>query len=131
MSCYCLQLFSPSIYWYRYVDDYRLCCEFAASSPNFLLPQCQTTEIQPPLNLCGSLMRNALLRVSIWGLGLGALIGNAVVILWRTKPKKKAEGHTMNVHTEKPSHSVLVLNLAISDYSADHKHQSLSLLLSS
>ncbi|XP_071795943.1 uncharacterized protein [Asterias amurensis] len=93
-----------------YVDDYRLCCEFV-SLPSFQASQCHTTELQPPLNICGSLMQNNLLRVSMWVLGLSALIGNAVVIIQRS----------MDTDMSKPSsrkicHSVMVLSLAISDF---------------
>ncbi|XP_038052721.1 uncharacterized protein LOC119725387 [Patiria miniata] len=89
-----------------YVDDYRLCCEFV-SSIGFDVSNCITTELQPPLNLCGSLMRNTLLRVAMWVLGLSALIGNAVVIVWRCCQGKEKGG--------KKTHSFLVLNLAVSD----------------
>ncbi|XP_022097859.1 uncharacterized protein LOC110983163 [Acanthaster planci] len=89
-----------------FVDDYRLCCEFV-SSVDFDVANCFTTELQPPLNLCGSLMRNNLLRVAMWILGLSALIGNAVVIVWRCYQGKEIGG--------KKTHSFFVLNLAVSD----------------
>ncbi|XP_038052726.1 uncharacterized protein LOC119725394 [Patiria miniata] len=90
-----------------YVDDYRLCCEFVELLPHFPVTNCKTTEAQPPLNLCGTLMRNQLLRVSMWVLGLSALIGNAVVIIWRCLQDKEKGGKWI--------HSSFVLNLAISD----------------
>ncbi|XP_071795642.1 G-protein coupled receptor GRL101-like [Asterias amurensis] len=97
-------LFDP-----RYVDDYRLCCKFDEEVPSkeFDYSKCTTTELQPPLNICGSLMRNDPLRASLWILGLSALIGNLVVIIWRCRRGKELG--------ENETHSFLVLNLAISD----------------
>ncbi|XP_022097847.1 uncharacterized protein LOC110983154 [Acanthaster planci] len=91
-----------------YVDNYRLCCDFVASVNGFELENCKTTEAMPPLNLCGNLMQNKLLRVAMWVLGLSALIGNAVVIVWRCCQGKTNGG--------KKRYSFLVLNLAISDF---------------
>ncbi|XP_033639087.1 uncharacterized protein LOC117299647 [Asterias rubens] len=92
-----------------YVDDYRLCCRFDEEVPSkeFDYSKCTTTELQPPLNICGSLMRNDPLRASLWILGLSALIGNLVVIIWRCRRGKELG--------ENETHSFLVLNLAISD----------------
>ncbi|XP_022097839.1 uncharacterized protein LOC110983148 isoform X2 [Acanthaster planci] len=90
-----------------YVDDHRLCCGFIEFLTHFHVNNCKTTEVQPPLNLCGSLMRNNLLRVAMWTLGLSALIGNALVIIWRCCQGKE--------NGEKKTHSLFVLNLAISD----------------
>ena len=52
-------------------------------------------------------MRNNLLRVSMWCLGVSALIGNVVVILWRLCGKEEGG---------KKTHSFFVVNLAISDF---------------
>ncbi|XP_071795645.1 uncharacterized protein [Asterias amurensis] len=92
-----------------YVDDYRLCCKFDEEVPSkeFDYSKCTTTELQPPLNICGSLMRNDPLRASLWILGLSALIGNLMVIIWRCRRGKELG--------ENETHSFLVLNLAISD----------------
>ncbi|XP_071795646.1 G-protein coupled receptor GRL101-like [Asterias amurensis] len=92
-----------------YVDDYRLCCRFDEEVPSkeFDYSKCTTTELQPPLNICGSLMRNDPLRASLWILGLSALIGNLIVIIWRCRRGKELG--------ENETHSFLVLNLAISD----------------
>ncbi|XP_038052722.1 uncharacterized protein LOC119725388 [Patiria miniata] len=90
-----------------YVDDYQLCCEFVAAIEGFELDNCQTTEAMPPLNLCGSLMPNEPLRVFLWVLAFSALIGNAVVIVWRCYQGKEKGG--------KKTHTFFVLNLAISD----------------
>ena len=94
------------------MDDYRLCCEFV-SLPNFMISQCETTELQPPLNLCGSLMRNTFLRISIWVLGLSALIRNAVVIVQRATECHGTRNRNRNTNI---SHSIIVLNLSVSDF---------------
>ena len=52
-------------------------------------------------------MRNNLLRVSMWFLGISALVGNAVVVIWRLSGKDRGGRKT---------HSFFVLNLAVSDF---------------
>ncbi|XP_038047558.1 uncharacterized protein LOC119721550 [Patiria miniata] len=91
-----------------YVDDYRLCCDFVELEHFSVETDCRTTELQPPLNLCGSLLQNHVLRVALWVLGLSALLGNVVVIIWRIKGAGGRGG--------KKTHSFMVLNLAISDF---------------
>ncbi|XP_038047561.1 uncharacterized protein LOC119721553 [Patiria miniata] len=91
-----------------YVDDYRLCCDLAELEHFSVEEDCRTTELQPPLNLCGSLLQNHVLRVALWVLGLSALFGNVVVIIWRIKGAGGRGG--------KKTHSFMVLNLAISDF---------------
>ena len=56
-------------------------------------------------------MQNDLLRVSMWVLGLSALIGNAVVIITRSVDTDKSKPSIRKI-----SHSIMVLNLAISDF---------------
>ena len=98
------------IYFQRYVDDHRLCCEFKGLE-SFDTDQCYTTQQQSPLFNCGSLMQNTFLRVSMWILGLSALIGNIAVVAWRCRI-----GMTQSLgHGTKYVHNFLVLNLAISD----------------
>ena len=86
----------------RYVDDHRVCCYFED------LQECISLEPQSPLFNCGSLMQNSFLRVSIWVLGLSALIGNALVIISRCLTKDTTEKSVIQ--------SWLILNLAISDF---------------
>lgn len=95
-----LYSFSPLLS--RYVDDHRLCCHFQN------LESCTTLEPQPPLFNCGSLMQNTTLRVSMWILGLSALIGNLFAVIWRLKENPRS--HTRAVQ------SFLVGNLAMSDF---------------
>ncbi|XP_072046373.1 uncharacterized protein [Amphiura filiformis] len=84
-----------------YVDDHHLCCHFDT------LDDCITLEPQPPLFMCGSLMQNSVLRISMWILGISALIGNAYVIVLRIREKTK------NLIAAKQS--VLIGSLAVSD----------------
>ncbi|XP_038053550.1 G-protein coupled receptor GRL101-like [Patiria miniata] len=90
------------------VDDYRLCCNLLRDIPGFQISNCHTTQSQPPLNLCGSLMQNYGLRVCIWVLGISALFGNFGVIVWRLWHR---DGNEV-----KKTHSLLVVNLAVSDF---------------
>ncbi|XP_038053554.1 G-protein coupled receptor GRL101-like, partial [Patiria miniata] len=90
------------------VDDYRLCCNFLGDIPGYKIANCETTQSQPPLNLCGSLMQNYGLRICMWVLGMSALLGNFGIIVWRFW---HAEGSdVMRVH------SFMVHNLAVSDF---------------
>ncbi|XP_072044917.1 uncharacterized protein [Amphiura filiformis] len=84
-----------------YVDDHHLCCYFDN------LDECTTLESQPPLFMCGSLMQNYILRVSMWVLGISALIGNICVVILRIRD------NPTSVITAKQR--FLVANLAISD----------------
>ena len=92
---------------YRYVDDYRLCCDFVGLEHFSVEEGCLTTEPQPPLNLCGSLLQTDLLRAAMWVLGLSALLGNVVAVIWRLK----GTGDRC-----KKTHSFMVMNLAVSDF---------------
>ena len=61
---------------------------------------------------CEDLMRNEVLRVFMWILGLSALLGNGFVVLWRLIPRqqqgiRKTESGVVQ--------SILVLNLALAD----------------
>ena len=61
---------------------------------------------------CEDLMRNEVLRVFMWILGLSALLGNGFVVLWRLIPRqqkgiRKTESGIVQ--------SILVLNLALAD----------------
>ncbi|XP_072045176.1 uncharacterized protein [Amphiura filiformis] len=56
---------------------------------------------------CADLMRNRVLRVCIWILGLSALVGNIFVILWRTKIGEESARSKVQEY--------LILNLAVAD----------------
>ncbi|XP_072017216.1 G-protein coupled receptor GRL101-like [Amphiura filiformis] len=84
-----------------YVDDRFLCCHFDN------LEECVILEQQPPLFMCGSLMQNNFLRVSMWVLGISAVIGNVVVVAVRVREKTTSP--------TRAKQSFLICNLAISD----------------
>ena len=56
---------------------------------------------------CEDLMRNYVLRTFIWLLGISALIGNFIVLLWRLKNGTNERSRVQ---------SFLILNLAVSDF---------------
>ncbi|XP_072016503.1 G-protein coupled receptor GRL101-like [Amphiura filiformis] len=58
--------------------------------------------------MCGSLMQNSVLRVSMWVLGISALIGNVFVVAVRVKEKT-----TSAIQAKQ---SFLIGNLAVSDF---------------
>lgn len=66
-----------------------------------------TLEPQPPLFMCGSLMQNHVLRISMWILGISALVGNCMVMILRVNEKTKSPIQAKQ--------SFLVTNLAASD----------------
>ncbi|XP_072017018.1 uncharacterized protein [Amphiura filiformis] len=84
-----------------YVDDRFLCCHFES------LKECVVLEQQPPLFKCGSLMQKTVLRISMWVLGISALIGNVFVVAVRVREKKTSPTHAKQ--------SFLICNLAVSD----------------
>ncbi|XP_022109477.1 uncharacterized protein LOC110989414 [Acanthaster planci] len=94
-----------------YLDDYHICCEFNKLE-SFDPANCFTTEQQSPLFNCGSLMQNTFLRVSMWFLGLSALVGNLGVVVWRCSTSVK----TNIGQGTKYVHNFLILNLAVSDF---------------
>ncbi|XP_071955895.1 G-protein coupled receptor GRL101-like [Antedon mediterranea] len=77
-------------------DDFLFCCLIGEIS------RCEPEEDE--FSSCDDLMRNHVLRVFMWLLGIGALVGNVFVIAWRChqKERNKVQGS-------------LILNLAISD----------------
>ncbi len=83
------------------MDDHHLCCYFKH------LDDCVILESQPPLFKCGSLMQNFVLRVSMWVLGISALIGNIFVIILRILEKPRTDIGAKQ--------RFLVANLAVSD----------------
>ncbi|BFZ11083.1 hypothetical protein BsWGS_14121 [Bradybaena similaris] len=78
-------------------DSYRFCC--LAQSKVYCLPE------PDEFSSCEDLMSNYVLRVSIWVLGIVALCGNFVVIVWRLRDFRGGRVH-----------SCLITNLAIGDF---------------
>ena len=79
-----------------HTDDFKFCC-FAKH-----VPVC--TPGGDAFSSCEDLMANGILQVAIWILGMSALIGNLVVIIWRL------------VNQGKKADSILIVNLGISDF---------------
>ncbi|XP_071798566.1 uncharacterized protein [Asterias amurensis] len=86
-----------------YVDDHRICCFFKDKNVD-----CKTLEPEPPLFMCSTLMPNLVLKISMWILGISALVGNIFVMIWRCH--EETEGRD-----SRKVHSLLVFNLAASD----------------
>lgn len=65
------------VFFYRVTDSYRFCC---------LTPDTVDCLPKPDeFSSCEDLMSNYVLRVSIWVLGIIALCGNFLVIVWRVR----------------------------------------------
>ncbi len=90
--------------FYRYVDHHEFCCYFDSSV------KCTSLEPHSPLFNCGSLMENTLLRVSMWILGLSAVIGNFFVIVVRGRERTSSMSSTQN------KQRLYIMHLAISDF---------------
>ena len=93
------------IHAYRYIDDHHLCCHFEN------LEECISLEPQPSLFKCGSLMQISVLRVSLWVLGISALIGNLVVVVIRIN-----EGVRKSGSPTRGKQKLLIGNLAVADF---------------
>nr|XP_054771094.1 relaxin receptor 2-like [Lytechinus pictus] len=81
-------------------DDHRLCCLFdeadlcTIASSNFL-------------DSCTRLMPNTVLRIALWVIGWGALIGNTMVLVLRCRMERSASSKTQGL---------FITNLAIADF---------------
>lgn len=85
-------------YYYRSADRFEFCCIAKLAGENCSAPK-------DLFSSCEDLMANPTLKISIWILGCIALLGNTFVLIWRLKSK-----------SESKVHSLLLLNLAISDF---------------
>ncbi|XP_072037196.1 G-protein coupled receptor GRL101-like [Amphiura filiformis] len=85
-----------------FCDYHALCCFFNE------LEQCTTLEPVPPLFNCGSLMQNNILRISMWILGVSALIGNLFVLFFRVKEESPSTAHYKQ--------RLFITSLAFSDF---------------
>ncbi len=85
------------IYFFaRQSDKYLFCCMVDD------LKECTPEPDQ--FSSCEDLMRNEVLRIFIWILGLSAFLGNVFVVVWRSRNKQRFRVQ-----------SFLILNLAVSD----------------
>ena len=86
-------------YWnfLRSTNSWRWCC---------LAPQASSCSPKDEFSSCEDLMSNMVLRVCIWVLGFVALIGNILVIVWRTVNRseckvRKGERHNVTLETNR------------------------------
>ncbi|XP_072041449.1 G-protein coupled receptor GRL101-like [Amphiura filiformis] len=86
-------------------DKYVFCC---LVNDMETISQCLPEPDQ--FSSCQDLMRNQILRVFMWILGLSAFLGNCFVILWRILPVRRDSKDRRNSVQD-----ILVLNLAIAD----------------
>ena len=61
------------------MDHFTLCCHAEKSLPNVIC----TSLASNGVSSCDDLLKNKVLTYFIWVLGVMALVGNIVVILWR------------------------------------------------
>ena len=89
---------------FRHSSQYLFCCLTRdINTVEECLPQ------SDQFSSCEDLMRNQVLRICMWVLGLSALLGNGVVIFWRLTPSQRTK------HRKNRVQSILILNLAIAD----------------
>ncbi|XP_041483319.1 relaxin receptor 2-like [Lytechinus variegatus] len=81
-------------------DDHRLCCLFDETD----LCSIATSNF---LDSCTRLMPNTVLRIALWVIGWGALIGNTIVLVLRCRMEKSASAKTQGL---------FITNLAIADF---------------
>ena len=90
-----------SCFLFRKVDHFTLCC-YAEKA----LPRISCTSLQDNgISSCDELLKNTVLKYSIWVLGVLAFAGNFGVVLWRVIAKDK---NRVN--------SFLLTHLAVSDF---------------
>ena len=68
-----------NIYTFRKVDDFTHCCAAKAAKDDVI---CDIRH-QDGLSNCDELLKYTFLKYFLWILGILALVGNLVVILWR------------------------------------------------
>ena len=88
-------------FFFRKVDHFTLCCYAEKALPSV---SC-TFQEDIGISSCDELLKNTVLKYSIWVLGVLAFAGNVGVVLWRIIRKDK---NRVN--------SFLLTNLAISDF---------------
>ena len=96
-----MTLFFFNIPLYSKVDHFTLCCYAKQSRPHVLC----LSQDQDGFSSCDELLKNRVLKIAIWVLGVMAFAGNLVVILWRMVAK---DSNRVN--------SFLLTNLAVADF---------------
>lgn len=86
---------------YLYADSYKVCCIKPESvlDTNCFAP----TDI---IYTCANLIGNDVLRICLWLIGVSAVVGNTLVIIYRV---------VLDTDNLKKSHSIFVINLGVSD----------------
>ena len=82
----------------RRTDEFRFCClsrSSAAAAGAVCHPQ------PDEFSSCTDLMANSTLRVAVWLLALLSLLGNAMVLVWRTCCKR--DGKVLRPHAQVPA----------------------------
>ena len=90
-----------SLCFHRKVDHFTICCYAKQNNPSVTC----ISKAHDGFSSCDELLKNTVLKYSIWILGIMALAGNFVVIIWRSVAKD----------TNKVN-SFLLTNLAVSDF---------------
>ncbi|KAJ8027080.1 hypothetical protein HOLleu_32116 [Holothuria leucospilota] len=88
-----------------YSDKFHFCC--LKSSP----PRDECYPKAGPFSGCENLMQNSFLRMSLWLLGIAAVVGNGYVIIFRIYRQDIFPRRGRN-----PAQPILVVNLAIADF---------------
>src|SRR6266487_3775259 len=92
-----IYIFRP-LFLIRVTDEFRFCCLARH------VEQCSPAPEKLEFSSCEDLMSNTVLRICIWVLGVVALVGNIIVILWRSKER-----------VANRIYSFLITNLAMGD----------------
>ena len=90
-----------SLCFHRKVDHFTICCYAKQHNPSVTC----ISKVNDGFSSCDELLKNTVLKYSIWILGIMALAGNFVVIIWRSVAKD----------TNKVN-SFLLTNLAVADF---------------
>ena len=83
------------------MDHFTLCCYAKQSNPSVTC----TSKVHEGFSSCDELLKNTVLKYAIWIMGIMALAGNFVVIIWRCI---STDSNRVN--------SFLLTNLAVADF---------------
>ncbi|XP_077994421.1 uncharacterized protein LOC144448141 [Glandiceps talaboti] len=87
-----------------YSDKYYFCC--LANERRISEPLDECTPSPDAFSSCTDLMKNQILTLCMWILGISALLGNGFVVFWRLREKTERQ----------KSHSFMILNLGCADF---------------
>lgn len=89
------------LFLYRKVDHFTICCHVKQSNPRAIC----ISQADDGLSSCDELLKNSVLKYSMWILGIVAFSGNLMVIAWR-----------IFVKDINPVNSFLLTHLAVADF---------------